>query len=163
MGWQDRCIAAVLLVYGLGGIALLIYLATVVPLPAGYLAASAALSGVALAAGVGSLRNRRWARWLGALFFLVQVAQAALPESGSSVLLGLHFTVSVSGVQGGSVAIDPFAVLLLAWSLVRLVRTRARPAAPPALSELPTASAARDGGGMGHQKRNTPETPSRLE
>lgn len=125
-GGQDRIIAAMLLVYGLANGALLAYMATVVPLPAGFLAASVALAGAGIVAGAGSLRGLRWARILSALFFLVQVAHAALPTLGASLVLGIHFTVSVTGTQGEPIGIDPIAVTLLAWSLVRLALERAR-------------------------------------
>jgi hypothetical protein len=116
---QDKTIAYTLIFQAVVGTATFGWLAIRSDLPAVAWAIFVPLIVGALVAGVGSLRQRRWAIILGMIVFAVQVPIVATPSLQLYAWLGFHLDLAMTWQGQAKFGINLFGLGMLAWSAVR--------------------------------------------
>ena len=119
MNKQDKTIAYVLVFHAMVGAATFGWLATRNDLPAITWAIFAPLIAAALIAGVGSLRQARWAAVLGMAVFAVQVPIIATPSLQFYVWLGFHLDIAVTWQGHSKFGVNLVGLGMLMWSAFR--------------------------------------------
>ena len=119
MAVQDRIIAGILLVHSTLGTLWTFWVGSHIGFPAMFIATNMALATMGLAAGVGWLRQRRWAAFLGSLFFLVQLVHVLTPTFQWSFTLGFNLNIALGWLRSGELGVNLFALVMLAWVSAR--------------------------------------------
>jgi hypothetical protein len=119
MAVQDKIIAGILLVHSTLGMLWTFWVGSQVGFPAVFLATNLALAAIGLAAGVGWLKQRRWAAYLGILFFLVQLVHVLTPTFQWSFTLGFNLNIALGWLSSGELGINLFALVMLVWVSAR--------------------------------------------
>ena len=119
MAMQDKIIAGVMLVHGSLGILWTFWVASQLGFPASFLAANLGLAAMGIAAGIGWFKRRRWAVYLGIVFFLVQLVHVLTPTFQWSFTLGFNLNISLGWLSSGELGLNLFAFVMLVWSSAR--------------------------------------------
>jgi hypothetical protein len=119
MAAQDKIIAGVLLIHSTIGIVWTFWISSQIGFPAVFLATSLALAVIGLAAGLGWLKRRRWAAYLGILFFLAQLVHVLTPTFQWSFTLGFNLNIALGWLSSGELGINLFALIMLGWLSAR--------------------------------------------
>ena len=123
MNGQDKWIAGILVFQALTAGAALIWQAAASPLPMGTLLVMGPLSLLALIAGIGSFKGKRWARICGLLVFFVQIVSVATPSFFFAFWLGVHFDISFGWFGWGKIGVNLIALAMAGWAGSRLLAT----------------------------------------
>ncbi len=115
MPTQSRILATLLLLHSLFGIAWIwtvgqrseFYRLFVMP------AGTIVLIGIA--AAVGLFLGRRWGRWLGMLFYLIQVVDVWTAGFRWAFTLGLGFDVALGWIDEAEISVDLVSLAMLVW------------------------------------------------
>lgn len=125
MAMQDKIIAGVLLLHGTLGAVWTAWAVFQLGFPVAFLAANLALVAVGVGAGVGSFCGRRWAPYLGAAFYLIQLVHVFTSTFQWSFTLGFHLNIALGWLSSGELGINLLALVMLGWMGVRaLARDR---------------------------------------
>ena len=119
MAIQDKIIAGILLAHSALGILWTFWVGSQVGFAAMFIAANLALAAIGLAAGVAWLKRRRWAAYLGTLFFFIQIAHVLTPTFQWSFTLGFNLNVALGWLSSGELGINLFALVMLVWVSAR--------------------------------------------
>ncbi|GAB3032799.1 hypothetical protein GCM10027285_14490 [Oleiagrimonas citrea] len=120
MAAQDKVIASILVLHSMLGAVWTYWMASRFGFPVLFLIFNIALVLVGLAAGIGWFRERRWAAWLGSLFFAMQLIHIATTNFHFSFTLGFSMIVAMGWFGVARVGINLFALVMLFWLGVRV-------------------------------------------
>ena len=119
MTMQDKIIAGIMLVHGALGILWTLWVASHIGFPVAFLVANLALAAIGIAAGIGWLKQRRWAVYLGISFFLVQLVHVLTPTFQWSFTLGFNLNIALGWLSSGELGLNLFALVMVLWSSAR--------------------------------------------
>lgn len=120
MAVQDKIIAGLLLVHSTLGILWAFWIGSQIGFPAMFLATNLALAAMGLAAGIGWIKQRRWAAYLGISFFLVQLIHVLTPAFQWSFTLGFNLNMALGWLSSGELGVNLFALIMLVWVSARV-------------------------------------------
>src|SRR5574337_458509 len=119
MAIQDKIIAGVMLIHGSLGILWTFWVASQIGFPTVFVAANLVLAAIGIAAGIGWIKRRRWAIYLGAAFFLAQLVHILTPTFQWSFTLGFNLNISLGWLSSGEFGLNLFALAMLLWVSAR--------------------------------------------
>ncbi len=119
MAMQDKIIAGIMLVHGSLGILWTFWVSSQIGFPPVFLAANLVLAAIGIAAGIGWFKQRRWAVYLGIVFFLVQLVHVLTPTFQWSFTLGFNLNIALGWLSSGELGLNLFALVMLLWSSAR--------------------------------------------
>lgn len=120
MAKQDKIVAGILATHGSLGIVWTVWMASTHGNPPVFLLSNLALAGAGIAAGLGCLKGKRWAAYLGLGFWAIQLFHVLTPEFQFSFTLGLNVVVSAGWYKSGELGINLFALVMLIWLACRM-------------------------------------------
>ena len=116
---QDKIISGIILAHSSLGLVWILWVASHFGFPAQFVIPNVLLVAVGVAAGLGWLRQRRWAIPLTIIFYVVQLVHVLTPQFQWSYSLGFNLNIGLGWFSAGAVALNLPALFMLLWSTSR--------------------------------------------
>lgn len=118
MAKKDKIIAWILIIQGVGGLAFTGWHLAGSQISTGTATLSFILAITALAAGIGSFNQRKWAMISGIIIFAAQTLILTTPTFTFYILVPFHFDVKIT-LTKYAFGVNVIGLCLLIWSVVR--------------------------------------------
>lgn len=119
MKTQDKIIAFLLIAHGVVGIVWTCLIAWQWGHPPLFVGSNLLLAGIGIAAGIGWMRQRKYAAYVATLFYLVQLVHIATPEFSWSYTLGIHVVITAGWYDEGAIGVNLYALAMWVWVSAR--------------------------------------------
>ena len=120
MSKQDKFIGGITIAHAALGTFWVFWIASQLGFPGGFLGWNLALAVAGAMAGIGWLRNIRWASFLLLLFYAIQLVHVVTPEFQFSFTLGFNLNIAVGWfAPSAELGFNLFAFAMLVWASLR--------------------------------------------
>jgi hypothetical protein len=117
---QDKFIGGITIAHAVLGIVWVTWVASQLGFPLAFLGLNLALASAGAVAGIGWLRNIRWASLLLLLFYAIQLVHIITPGFQFSFTLGFNLNVAVGWfAPAAELDFNLFALAMLVWASLR--------------------------------------------
>jgi hypothetical protein len=120
MAKSDKIVSGILLGHGVLGCVWVTQMAPHYGYSPVFLVPNLALTLIGVVAGIGCLLSKRWAAYLGLVFWGIQTIQVLTPTFQFSFTLGLNAILSAGWFGLGQFGLNVFALVLFCWLAVRI-------------------------------------------
>ena len=117
---QDKAIAGITLTHAVLGTAWTFWVASQIGFPAVFVGSNLLLAVAGIVGGIGWFRRQRWAAHVTIAFYFVQLVHVLTPKFQWSFTLGSNLNIALGWIDSGQLALNLFALAMIAWSSSRV-------------------------------------------